>query len=212
MDDSRIAEYDDMFDSCHHVVKVDDHTAIRRMCCKAIWPTAPRDFLVCTTWTKLEDGSIMVCSRSAPDDISPTQKGYVRGFLNIRFVLSFCIVVMFEIFPSFVSRSLSKYVNPINTFLTIPFLVFIFLFLRISGYYIQPYDTLSTAEQTTTDCPVDGCKVTLTAHTELGGNLPSSVINMLSTAAPMKMLSAIGELVASSSSSLSRSRASSRMS
>jgi hypothetical protein len=38
---------------------------------------------------------------------------------------------------------------------------------------------------------VGGCKVTLTAHTELGGILPSSVINMLSTTAPMKILTAI---------------------
>ena len=91
MDDSRIGEYDDMFDSYHHLVKVDDHTAIRRVCCKAIWPTAPRDFLVCTTWTKLEDGSIMVCSRSAPDDVFGQQKGYVRGFLNIRFVICWCL-------------------------------------------------------------------------------------------------------------------------
>ena len=90
MDDSRISEYDDMFDSYHHLVKVDDHTAIRRVCCKAIWPTAPRDFVVCTTWTKLEDGSILVCSRSAPDEVFGHQKGFVRGFLNIRFVIFWC--------------------------------------------------------------------------------------------------------------------------
>ena len=107
--------------------------------------------------------------------------------------------------------SIKKCVTPTNIFLFNSFPVFIFLFFRISGYFIQPRDTLSPAEQATTDCPLDGCKVTLTAHTELGGNLPSSVINMLSTAAPLKMLTAIGDLV-SSSSSLSRSRASSRMS
>lgn len=43
--------------------------------------------------------------------------------------------------------------------------------------------------------PPGSCKVTLTAHTELGGTLPSSVINMLSTAAPLKMMSAISEIV-----------------
>ena len=38
-------------------------------------------------------------------------------------------------------------------------------------------------------------KVTLVAHTELGGSLPASVINMLSTQAPVKMLAAIGVIV-----------------
>ena len=146
LDDSRMGEFDDMFDFITPLVKVDSRTAIRRVCCKPVWPTAPRDFLVCTTWKELEDGSIMLCSRSAPDDVLAQQRGYVRGFVNI------------------------------------------------SGYFIQPKSVLQPTDPFFADCPADGCKVTLTAHTELGGSLPASVINMLSTAAPMKMLTAIGDI------------------
>jgi hypothetical protein len=43
---------------------------------KAIWPTAPRDFLICTTWSYLDEnpdsGVIMVSSRSAWDELCPT--------------------------------------------------------------------------------------------------------------------------------------------
>jgi len=63
--------------------------------------------------------------------------------------------------------------------------------LQISGYYIQPYSTL----QQPGDVPSDGCKVTLTAHSELGGTLPSSIINMLSTAAPIKILASIAKIL-----------------
>lgn len=50
---------------------------------KAIWPTAPRDFLVCTTWNELEDGTILISSRSAWNELCLPEDGYVRGFLNI---------------------------------------------------------------------------------------------------------------------------------
>ena len=134
-----------MYTAVQFVENVDERTNIRRMCFKAIWPTAPRDFVACTTWTERDDGSLMLCTRSAPDDVFPPQKGYVRG----------CI--------------------------------------QISGYWIQPVDTL-TGDAEAKKYP-GGCKVTLTAHTELGGTLPASVINMLSTAAPLKMMSAISEIV-----------------
>jgi len=122
---------------------VDDRIAVRRVCCKPVWPTTPRDFIACTTWVDLADGSALVCTRSAPDTIYAPQKGYVRGILNI------------------------------------------------SGYHIQPRAALDPSDPYYATCPVGGCKVTLTAHTELGGILPSSVINMLSTTAPMKILTAI---------------------
>jgi START domain len=110
---------------------------------KAIWPTAPRDFIACTTWTELDDGSIMVATRSAPDELCPQVKGYVRGTI------------------------------------------------QLSGYWIQPHETLKGDPSV----PPGHIKVTLTAHTELGGTLPVSVINMLATAAPLKLLSALGDLV-----------------
>ena len=147
LDDARIGEFDDMFDFLTPLVKIGERTAARRICCKPVWPTAPRDFVVCTTWKEQGDGSVLVCSRSAPDALFPPVKGYVRGFLNI------------------------------------------------SGFFIQPRANLSPSDPSFADCPVDGCKVTLTAHTELGGNLPSSVINMLSTTAPMKILTAVNSIV-----------------
>ena len=65
--------------------------------------------------------------------------------------------------------------------------------LQISGYYIQPFDSLSDKDRV--DVPQDGCRVTLTAHSELGGTLPSSIINMLSTAAPMKILASVAKIL-----------------
>ena len=119
------------------------------MAFKAIWPTAPREFLLCSTYEELPDGTLLVCTRS-PDpevgeDILSPADGYVRGRL------------------------------------------------QISGYYIEPYATL----QQPGDVPPDGCRITLTAHSELGGTLPSSVINMLSTAAPLKILQQIAKILES---------------
>ena len=140
-DDNRIGEFDDMFDFCQFLLNVDERTNIRRVSFKAIWPTAPRDFVVLTTWTELNDGALLVASRSAPDELSPVEKGYVRG--NI------CV----------------------------------------SGYLIQPAECLPG------DLRPGQCLLTLNAHTELGGTLPSSIINMLSTSAPMKIVQAIQQIV-----------------
>ena len=142
-DDSRISEFDDMFDFCQFVVRINENTSIRRMCFKAIWPTAPRDFVALTSWKENADGSLYIVSRSAPDDIREHEKGFVRGTIEI------------------------------------------------SGYYVQPYGCCNDD----TELLPDHCKVTLVAHTKLGGTLPSSVINMLSTAAPLKILSAITAIV-----------------
>jgi hypothetical protein len=101
---------------------------------KAIWPTAPRDFIACTSWTEANDGTIFITTRSAPDEFFPRKCDYVRG--NIV----------------------------------------------VSGYKLVP--KLS-----------GGCDLCLIAHTELGGTLPVSIINMLSATAPFKMLSAIAELL-----------------
>ena len=126
------------------IVQVDERTVINRLCFKPVWPTAPRDFLVCTTWTSLPDGTIIVCSQSVPNSVYPVQKGYVRGGI------------------------------------------------AISGYQIQPCSLLDRDD---IFYQVSSCKVILIAHTDLGGNLPSTIINMLSTAAPLKMMDAISNIV-----------------
>lgn len=144
VDASRIGEYDDMFDAFKFITSVDDRTEIKRVMFKAIWPTAPREFLTLSTWRETSDGSIIVATRSAPDVLCPPQKGFVRGFLHI------------------------------------------------SGYLIQPYEV---AKDLDSSVQPGHCKLTLTAHTELGGTLPVSIINMLATSAPMKMLAAVDEVV-----------------
>lgn len=112
-------------------MRVDDCTAVRRMKAKGVWPTDPRDFIVCTTFQDLPDGSVIIVSRSTSDELCPAKKGFVRGFV------------------------------------------------QVSGYWIQP----QPAE--------NGCKVTLLAHTELGGNLPATVINLLFVSAPLKIMQGI---------------------
>jgi len=127
---------------------VDDRTGIRRVVCKGVWPTAPRDFLICTTWTELDDGSIIIATRGASDALYPPQKGFVRGFV------------------------------------------------QISGFWIQPVETLRDDPEAQSKY-AGGCKLTLTAHTELGGSLPASVINLLSTSAPLKLLASVEEILMS---------------
>lgn len=61
-------------------------------------------------------------------------------------------------------------------------------FVHVSGYYIQPQPQSQSQSQR---C----CKVTLIAHTELGGTLPVSIINMLATSAPIKLLLAIDAIL-----------------
>lgn len=74
-------------------------------------------------------------------------------------------------------------------------------FLQISAYLIQPYRGSDNPVPLPLPCAANGllgpgeCKVTLLVHTELGGTLPASVINMLSTSAPAKILSAVNEIV-----------------
>jgi hypothetical protein len=50
---------------------------------KAIWPTSPRDFIVCTSWTELAGGAILITTTSVSDDIYPSQPGFVRGSVII---------------------------------------------------------------------------------------------------------------------------------
>jgi len=73
-------------------------------------------------------------------------------------------------------------------------------FLQVSGYLLEPYNAKKPVELHL-GCAKNGvlspgeCKVTLLNHTELGGTLPSSVINVLSTNAPLKVLTALSNIV-----------------
>jgi hypothetical protein len=81
--DRRLCEYDLHVDAVEPLVCVDGRTAVRRMRCKPVWPTAPRDFVVLTTWAASGDGSALVCTRSAPNDVFPPEPGYVRGTVHV---------------------------------------------------------------------------------------------------------------------------------
>ncbi len=135
---------------------VDSKTNIRRVCFKAVWPTAPRDFVISTTWeeqattsSSSADAAIIVATTSVSDDVCPPQKGFVRGSI------------------------------------------------AISGYYIVPYSATTSASSNPSIALLkEGeCLLTLTAHSNLGGSLPASLINMLSTTAPLKIMNAIAAIL-----------------
>jgi hypothetical protein len=109
---------------------------------KGIWPTAPRDFVLCTTLScdEVLHGKTRsyVTSISAWSDLLPPQRGFVRGTL------------------------------------------------MISGYVIEEVEGSPHS-----------ARVTMCAHSDLGGQLPSSLINALSVNAPIKILTAISEILRS---------------
>jgi hypothetical protein len=124
------------------VLRVDENTAIRHMSFKGVWPTAPRDFVLCSTIIRDEEHNgktrSYVSSISAWNDLLPPQRGYVRGTL------------------------------------------------LISGYVIEEVEGSPQS-----------ARITLCAHSDLGGQLPSSLINALSVNAPIKILTAISEVLRS---------------
>ena len=65
--------------------------------------------------------------------------------------------------------------------------------LYTSGFLIQPTEIIPNDPLAKQLAP-NGCKITLCAHTSLGGNIPSSIINMLSTSAPLKVLANVSEV------------------
>lgn len=147
LSDARMGEYDEMFDR-HEPIHVSNSANIRRVLYKGVWPTTPRDFIICTTHEMQPDGSVLIATISAPDSLSPINKDYVRG--NVQ----------------------------------------------ISGYHLQPYSAQHALSMDGIKNIGPGeCKVTLIAHTELGGSLPASIINCLSTNAPVKILTQVTEIM-----------------
>jgi hypothetical protein len=126
LDDSRIKEYDDMFDSIKMIERVDDFAMFKRTTYKPVWPTAPRDFCMLSSWGTLEDGSAFLVNRSMNHPDCPEVKGFVRGFL------------------------------------------------MMCGFLMVPSSG-------------NGCTLTMVVHTELGGSLPASIINKISTGAPAQV-------------------------
>lgn len=50
---------------------------------KGVWPTQPRDFVLCTSWSKLDDGSVVITTMSVPDEVCSPKDGFVRGTVHI---------------------------------------------------------------------------------------------------------------------------------
>jgi len=82
-DDARSHEYDEGVESYEILDNVDEHSIIRRYIFKAVWPTAPREFVMITTWMELEDGCIMVSTLSPPDEYHPqaSNSPNIRAYL-----------------------------------------------------------------------------------------------------------------------------------
>lgn len=91
IDDHRIGEYDRMFDRMEPVERVDDHTSIRWVSYRAVWPTRPRDFVIKTTWEEFADGTIVVATKSVDHPSHPPTPTYVRGrMVMCGFVITPC--------------------------------------------------------------------------------------------------------------------------
>jgi hypothetical protein len=147
--DARLSEYDDMFASIRDVhvpgqsqVSGMDHGRTRHMAMKGLWPTAAREFVLCTTSRELPSGALALASRTPKGhlEMHPLHKGHVRGIIHV------------------------------------------------SGYLIQPVAPEPDGSHSEVDC-------TLVSHVDLGGTIPSSMLNMLSSSAPVKILTAIKKIV-----------------
>lgn len=79
IDDSKAHLYEEQIEGYEVLDILDDASKIRRYWYKAVWPTAPRDFVMMTTWKELENGHIMICTVSPPEGYCPKVSGYTRG-------------------------------------------------------------------------------------------------------------------------------------
>lgn len=225
--DDRMGEFDDMFDHYKFIKRIDAQTAIRRICFAPMWPTAARDFIVCTTWRELDDGSVLIISTSVDDDTYyPQQRGFVRGTVQlsgyrVEPYRPDRLVDISDVTQSSSSSPLSSSSDTSSSSSSTsqsPQLSPQSPSSGSSGSNSRHPTSSSTAPTESDQKPPthkphtnkhspnnkintmdrylqpNCCKVTLVAHTELGGTLPASIVNMLSTTAPLKMVQAIREL------------------
>jgi len=79
LNDDRIGEYDEMFDRIELLEVVDEKSRVRHSFYKPVWPTTARDFVIMTTWEPLEDGRVLVATRSVHHPLVPAEKNFVRA-------------------------------------------------------------------------------------------------------------------------------------
>jgi hypothetical protein len=63
--------------------------------------------------------------------------------------------------------------------------------IKVSGYLIQPSEAVGDLALV----PKGHVRIQLQAHSELGGSLPTGIINSLSSAAPMKIVNTIADIL-----------------
>mmetsp|Transcript_12128 Transcript_12128/g.20100 ORF Transcript_12128/g.20100 Transcript_12128/m.20100 type:complete len:141 (+) Transcript_12128:319-741(+) len=68
-----------MFDRIEFIERIDERSAIRRSLYKPVWPTQGRDFVINTTWEPLEDGRVIVATRSVDHPAAPPVRNYTRA-------------------------------------------------------------------------------------------------------------------------------------
>ncbi|RLN67756.1 hypothetical protein BBJ28_00015514, partial [Nothophytophthora sp. Chile5] len=81
LDPTRLLELDDMMEGVVTLKTIGDanRLAFRHISSKGVFPVAGREFVVVTHSTTLEDGRVVIATRSIPvDDVEPLE-GYVRG-------------------------------------------------------------------------------------------------------------------------------------
>ena len=140
LDPHRTLELDEMMEGIATLRDVgkQNSLALRQITSKGQFPIYGREFLVVTYATTLEDGRVVIATRSVNVTDVPPLEGYVRA--NIY----------------------------------------------VSGYVIEE------VKETNGDVY---CVVTLVAHADLAGFIPSSIINMLGTSSTVKVLKNLEKIV-----------------
>ncbi|EQC37535.1 hypothetical protein SDRG_05136 [Saprolegnia diclina VS20] len=82
-DASQMHIFDEMTDNCRVIEALKDSTSIRYVQAKPVFPTTARDFLVVTSQQHLDDGSIVIGTKSVEHDSVPVDKHFVRAHTHV---------------------------------------------------------------------------------------------------------------------------------
>ena len=190
-----------------------ERSVIRRMYFKAIWPTAPRDMIANTTWEEhypfndIKHNPLRKYSNNQL--VSPAQEGNTNT-TNTNTTSGGNEDKDNDPEKSKLSQKSSLFIasrSPLGSESHIGEISgYVRGYIPVSGYWLQPVpsgapllgldpNSADDSGEIDENAPFTDVRLTLTAHTELGGSLPTSVINMLSCSAPVKVLSAIKEII-----------------
>ena len=80
--DARTASYDPNVNTFKQL-RIDHEERIyaRHYWFHAVWPTKARDFVMVTTWERLEDGAVLISTIGLPDCVSPRSDECVRAYV-----------------------------------------------------------------------------------------------------------------------------------